>query len=43
MEELHYSCSENKGAYQLREYPAADLGLLFSHMHKACFSHDMVI
>ena len=31
-EGLHYPCSENKGADQLRGYREADLRLCFSHM-----------
>ena len=31
------TCSENKGADQLRGYREADLRLLFSHMQKAGF------
>ena len=34
---LHYLCSENKGADQLRGYREADLRLCFSHMQKVGF------
>ena len=40
-EGLYYKCSDNKGAEQLRGYPAADLRLCFRHA-KSRFSHDVV-
>ena len=36
-EKLHYPCSENKGADQLRSYCEADLRLSFSHVQKSGF------
>ena len=39
-EELHYSCGENKGAYQLRGYPEADLRLCFRTWKKPVFSEQ---
>ena len=40
VEGLYYSCSENKGADQLRGYREADLRLCFRIYVKICFSHD---
>ena len=40
VEGLYYLYSENKGAYQLRGYRAADQRLSF-RIHKNRFSHDM--
>ena len=39
MEELYYTCSENKGADQLHSYCEADLHLVFSYAK--CFFHDV--
>ena len=41
VEGLHYLCSENKGADQLRGYREADLRLCF-RVCKCWFSHDAV-
>ena len=40
MEGLLYTCSENKGADQLRKYCAADLHLCFRILAKVRFSND---
>ena len=37
VEGLHYLCSENKGADQLRGYREVDLRLFFSHMQNVSF------
>ena len=37
-EELYYPCSKNKGVDQL----CSDLHILFSHMQKSNFFHDVV-
>ena len=41
VEGLHYLCSENKGADQLRSYCAADLRLSYGIYAKRWFSHDV--
>ena len=38
VEELHHLCRENKGADQLRGYPAADLCLCFGMYKRQDFS-----
>ena len=38
IEGLYYLCSENKGADQLRGYPAPDLRLCFHILQKQVFS-----
>ena len=38
---MYYLSSESKGTHQLRGYRKADLRLLFLHMQKKTFSHDL--
>ena len=42
VEILHYLCSENKGADQLRSYREADLHFVFTYA-KCCISHDALV